>query len=82
MLGIIHEFLLFVMILISIAVIEEDDLISAVVKYALLSLVFVLVLIQLKAPDVALSAIVVGAIIIGIFLFTIEEIEKSGGAKK
>ena len=82
MLGIIHEFLLFVMILISIAVIEEDDLISAVVKYALLSLVFVLVLIQLKAPDVALSAIVVGAIIIGIFLFTIEEIEKSGGTKK
>ncbi|MBO8174281.1 MAG: DUF4040 domain-containing protein [Thermococcus sp.] len=80
--GIIHEFLLFVMIVIAIAVIEENNLISAVVKYALLSLVFILVLFQLKAPDVALSAIVVGAIIIGIFLFTIEEVEKSEGTKK
>ncbi|NJE08531.1 DUF4040 domain-containing protein [Thermococcus sp. M39] len=82
MLGIIHEFLLFVMIIIAIAVIEEDDLISAVVKYALLSLIFVLILFQLKAPDVALSAIVVGAIIIGVFLFTIEEVEKLEGTKK
>ncbi len=82
MLGIIHELLLVLMVITALAVIEEGDLVVAVVKYALLSLIFVLVLFQLKAPDVALSAIVVGAVIIGIFLFTIEEVEKSGGTKK
>ncbi|WP_457754335.1 hydrogenase subunit MbhD domain-containing protein [Thermococcus sp.] len=82
MLGIIHELLLVLMVITALAVIEEGDLVTAVVKYALLSLIFVLVLFQLKAPDVALSAIVVGAVIIGIFLFTIEEVEKSGGTKK
>ncbi|WP_324736413.1 hydrogenase subunit MbhD domain-containing protein [Thermococcus sp. SY098] len=82
MLGIIHELLLVLMVITALAVIEERDLVAAVVKYALLSLIFVLVLFQLKAPDVALSAIVVGAVIIGIFLFTIEEVEKSGGTKK
>ncbi|ALM75509.1 Na+/H+ antiporter, MbhD-like subunit [Thermococcus barophilus] len=70
------------MVITALAVIEERDLVVAVVKYALLSLIFVLVLFQLKAPDVALSAIVVGAVIIGIFLFTIEEVEKSGGTKR
>ncbi|ACS89903.1 hypothetical protein TSIB_0842 [Thermococcus sibiricus MM 739] len=64
------------MILLSIAVVEEKNLVNAVVKYAFLSLTFVLVLVLLKAPDVALSAIVVGAIIIGAFLFTIREVEK------
>ncbi|ADT84327.1 hydrogenase subunit MbhD domain-containing protein [Thermococcus barophilus] len=82
MLGIIHELLLVLMVITALAVIEERDLVVAVVKYALLSLIFVLVLFQLKAPDVALSAIVVGAVIIGIFLFTIEEVEKSGGTKR
>ncbi|AIF68854.1 sodium:proton antiporter [Palaeococcus pacificus DY20341] len=76
MLGIIHELLLVVMILIAVSVVEDEDLVSAVVKYALMSLVFVLVLIQLKAPDVALSAVVVGAVIIGIFLYTIKEVEE------
>lgn len=76
MAGIILDVLLLTMILLSIAVIEEKNLVSAVVKYAFLSLAFVLVLTLLKAPDVALSAIVVGAVVIGVFLFTIREVEK------
>ncbi|HDG64141.1 MAG TPA: DUF4040 domain-containing protein [Thermococcus sp.] len=76
MLGIILDILLLVMILLSIAVVEEENLVNAVVKYAFLSLAFVLVLTFLRAPDVALSAIVVGAIVIGVFLFTIREVEK------
>ncbi|USS40407.1 DUF4040 domain-containing protein [Thermococcus aggregans] len=74
--GIILDILLLAMIALSIAVIEEKNLVSAVVKYAFLSLAFVLVLTFLRAPDVALSAIVVGAIVIGVFLFTIREVEK------
>ncbi|MDK2784123.1 MAG: energy-converting hydrogenase subunit [Thermococcaceae archaeon] len=76
MAGIILDVLLLVMIVLSIAVIEEKNLVNAVVKYAFLSLAFVLVLTLLKAPDVALSAIVVGAVVIGVFLFTIREVEK------
>ncbi|KPU62483.1 DUF4040 domain-containing protein [Thermococcus argininiproducens] len=74
--GIILELLLVAMIILSVAVIEEKNLVNAVVKYAFLSLAFVLVLVLLKAPDVALSAIVVGAVVIGVFLFTIREVEK------
>ncbi|HDH44701.1 MAG TPA: DUF4040 domain-containing protein [Thermococcus sp.] len=74
--GIILEILFIIMIVLSIAVIEEKNLVNAVVKYAFLSLTFVLVLVLLKAPDVALSAIVVGAVVIGAFLFTIREVEK------
>ncbi|ASJ10571.1 sodium:proton antiporter [Thermococcus sp. P6] len=74
--GTILELLLIVMIILSIAVVEEENLVNAVVKYAFLSLAFVLALVLLKAPDVALSAIVVGALVIGLFLFTIREVEK------
>ena len=74
--GIIHEVLLIALILSSIAVIEEKRLVSAVIKYALMGLIFIVVLLQLRAPDVALSAIVVGAIVIGVFLYTIKEVEK------
>jgi len=76
MLGIIHEILLIAMIILAIAAVEEKDLINALMKFAALSLAFILVLFQLNAPDVALSAIVVGAIVIGIFLFTVEEVQK------
>ncbi len=72
---IIHEILLVSMIILSIAVIEEKNLIGAVIEFSLLSLIFVITLFQLEAPDVALSAIVVGALIIGVFIFTIEEVE-------
>ena len=72
---IIHELLLVSMIILSIAVIEEKNLIGAVIEFSLLSLIFVIILFQLEAPDVALSAIVVGALIIGVFIFTIEEVE-------
>ena len=74
MLGTILDVVFIAMILLAIAVVEEKNLVSAVVKYSLLSLLFVLALFELKAPDVALSAIVVGAIVIGVFLFTIEEV--------
>ena len=74
--GIIHEALLIALILSSIAVIEEKRLVSAVIKYALMGLIFIVVLLQLRAPDVALSSIVVGAIVIGVFLYTIKEVEK------
>lgn len=76
MLGIIHEVLLIAMVILAITAVEEEDLINALMKFAALSLAFILVLFQLNAPDVALSAIVVGAIVIGIFLFTIEEVQK------
>lgn len=71
---IILKILLISMILVSVAVVEERNLIAAVIDFSLLSLIFVIVLFQLKAPDVALSAIVVGALVIGIFIFTIEEV--------
>ncbi len=72
--AIILKILLISMIVVSVAVVEERNLIAAVIDFSLLSLIFVVVLFQLKAPDVALSAIVVGALVIGIFIFTIEEV--------
>ncbi len=75
MLGIIHEIVLISMIILSFLVIEDKNLISAVIKFALVSLLMVLALFYLKAPDVALSAIVVGALVIGLFIYTIEEVE-------
>lgn len=74
--GIIHEALLIALILSAVTVVEERHMVSAVVKYALMSLLFIIILLQLRAPDVALSAIVVGAIVIGVFLYTIKEVEK------
>ncbi|ANF22144.1 hydrogenase subunit MbhD domain-containing protein [Thermococcus piezophilus] len=76
MLGTILDVVFIAMIILAVAVVEENELVSAVVKYSLLSLLFILVLFELKAPDVALSAIVVGAVVIGIFLFTIEEVTR------
>jgi len=76
MLGTILDVVFIAMIILAIAVVEEKNLVSAVVKYSLLSLLFVLALFELNAPDVALSAIVVGAMVIGIFLFTIEEVTR------
>ncbi|WP_461867179.1 hydrogenase subunit MbhD domain-containing protein [Thermococcus sp.] len=78
MLGIIHDLLLLLMITLSVAIIEEENLVNAVVEYILLGLAFAVVLFQLGAPDVALSAIVVGAIVVGLFLFTIGEVRKWG----
>ncbi|AHL23293.1 hydrogenase subunit MbhD domain-containing protein [Thermococcus nautili] len=74
MLGTILDVVFVAMVVLAIAVVEEENLINAVVKYSLLSLLFILALFELNAPDVALSAIVVGAIVIGVFLFTIEEV--------
>jgi len=72
--GIIHEVLLLAIILLAISVVEAERLTSAVLRYGLLGLVFTVVLIQLRAPDVALSAVVVGAIVTGLFLYTIREV--------
>lgn len=74
MLGTIHEALLVAIILLSVSVVEAKKLTSAVLRYGLLSLAFVIVLIQLRAPDVALSAVVVGAIVTGLFLYTVKEV--------
>ncbi|NJD98328.1 DUF4040 domain-containing protein [Thermococcus sp. LS1] len=76
MLGTILDVVFVAMIILAVAVVEEKNLVNAVVKYSLLSLLFILALFELRAPDVALSAIVVGAIVIGIFLFTIEEVTR------
>ncbi|MEF8873439.1 MAG: hydrogenase subunit MbhD domain-containing protein [Candidatus Thermoplasmatota archaeon] len=75
MLEIIHEVILVAMMILAIIIIEEDTSIRAVMELALFSLLFVVSLFLLKAPDVALSAIVVGAIVLGLFLYTIEEVE-------
>lgn len=75
MLGIIHKVILIAMMILAIIIIEEDTSIRAVMELALFSLLFVVSLFLLKAPDVALSAIVVGAIVLGLFLYTIEEVE-------
>ncbi|WP_148883439.1 hydrogenase subunit MbhD domain-containing protein [Thermococcus aciditolerans] len=72
MLGTILDVVFLAMMILAVAVVEERNLVSAVVKYSLLSLLFILALFELNAPDVALSAIVVGAIVIGVFLFTIK----------
>jgi len=77
MLEIIHEVILISMILLAVVIIEQRNLIKAVIAFALLNLMLTITLFQLKAPDVALSAIVVSALLIGIFLYTIEEVGKS-----
>ncbi len=77
MLGIIHEIVLIAMMLLAVVVIEQRNLLRAVIAFALLNLMLTVALFQLKAPDVALSAIVVSAVLIGIFLYTIEEVSTS-----
>ena len=76
MLGILFEALLIAMVIISIIAVEHKNLVAAVIEYSVLNLLFVLILFQLRAPDVALSAIVVGAIITGVYIFAIDEVEK------
>lgn len=76
MIGILHEVILIAMVILSIVAVEHGNLIAAVIEYSVLNLLFVLILFQLKAPDVALSAIVVGAIITGVYVFVIDEVEK------
>lgn len=75
MLGIINEIILIAMIVIAVIIVLENSSIKAVIELALFSLMFAFALFLLKAPDVALSAIVVGAVVVGIFLYTIQEVE-------
>ncbi|MGM0510324.1 MAG: hydrogenase subunit MbhD domain-containing protein [Thermoplasmatota archaeon] len=77
MLGIIHEVILLSMIFLALIIVEEDDLLNAVVELALLSTFLIVIMFQLKAPDVALSAAVIGALLIGTFIYTIEGVKKS-----
>jgi multicomponent Na+:H+ antiporter subunit A len=74
--AIIHEILLIFIVILAVLTVEQRDLIKAVISFALLNLILAIVLFQLKAPDVALSAIVVSALLIGIFLYTIREVNK------
>ncbi|MFP3872045.1 MAG: hydrogenase subunit MbhD domain-containing protein [Candidatus Natronoplasma sp.] len=75
MLEIVFEILLVLMIFLAIIAVEHRNLIGSVLELALLTLVFGTVLFLLKAPDVALAALVVGGIIIGLFIYTIEEVK-------
>ncbi len=75
MLGIIREVVMMAMIILAIIIVAEGKSIKAVMELALFSLMFVSALFLLRAPDVALSAIVVGAILLGLFLYTIQEVE-------
>ncbi|MFP4050185.1 MAG: hydrogenase subunit MbhD domain-containing protein [Thermoplasmata archaeon] len=77
MLGIIHEIILIAMIILALIIVEEDELLNAVVELALLSTFLIVVMFLLQAPDVALSAAVVGALLIGAFIYTIEGVKKS-----
>ncbi|KXA90406.1 sodium:proton antiporter [candidate division MSBL1 archaeon SCGC-AAA259I09] len=76
MLEIVPKLLLLTMIALAIIIVEEKDLVPAVIEYSFLNLIFVIILFQLKAPDVALSAIAVGAVIVGIYLFVIAGVEE------
>lgn len=75
MLEIVFEILLILMIILAVVAVEDRNIIGSVIELSLLTLVFGAVLFMLKAPDVALSALVVGGIIIGIFIYTIEEVK-------
>lgn len=77
MLGIIHEVILLSMIFLALIIVEEDDLLNAVIELALLSTFLIVIMFQLKAPDVALSAAVIGALLIGTFIYTIEGVKRS-----
>ncbi len=77
MLGIIHEVILIAMIILALLIVEEDNLLAAVIELAMLSVFLVIIMFQLKAPDVALSATVIGALMIGIFIYTIEGVKGS-----
>ncbi|MFW6176339.1 MAG: hydrogenase subunit MbhD domain-containing protein [Thermoplasmatota archaeon] len=77
MLEIIHEIILIAMIILAIIIVEENELLNAVVELALLSTFLIVTMFLLKAPDVALSAAVVGALLIGAFIYTIEGVKKS-----
>ncbi len=77
MLGIIHEIVLIAMIVLAVIIILEEGRLKAVIELALLSVLLVIIMFQLQAPDVALSATVIGALMIGAFIYAIEEVKKS-----
>ena len=73
--GTILSVLMAAMVLLAVSVVESREPVRAVIRYGLLGLVFVLVLILLRAPDVALSAVVVGAVLTGLFLYAVGEVK-------
>ncbi|MFO8133079.1 MAG: hydrogenase subunit MbhD domain-containing protein [Thermoplasmatota archaeon] len=77
MLVIIREIVLIAMVLLAVVIVEQKNLIRAVIAFALLNLLLGVILFLLKAPDVALSAAVVSALLIGFFLYTIGEVSQS-----
>ena len=77
MLGIIHEIILIAMIILALITVEMKNLLNAVIGLAMLSTFLIIIMFQLKAPDVALSAAVIGALMIGTFIYTIEGVKKS-----
>ncbi|AEH24323.1 hydrogenase subunit MbhD domain-containing protein [Pyrococcus yayanosii] len=69
------------LILLALFVILHSKILPALVAYSLAGLSFILLLILLRAPDVALSAIVVGALVIGLFIFAHESVREEGGLR-
>ncbi len=75
----VFEIVLVLMVILAIIAVEDKNLIGSVIELSLLTLVFGTALFMLKAPDVALSALVVGGIIVGLFIYTIEEVKVEHG---
>ncbi|ASJ16696.1 cation:proton antiporter [Thermococcus chitonophagus] len=67
-----------VIIGLALVVVLHRDFLASLITYGLVSLAFILLLLLLKAPDVALSAIVVGALVTGLFIFAYESTGESG----
>ena len=59
----------------ALATLFMKNLINAVIIFSVLSLFVIIVIYQLKAPDVALSLLLVNAISVALFLFTIYKTE-------
>ncbi|AFK22734.1 hydrogenase subunit MbhD domain-containing protein [Pyrococcus sp. ST04] len=74
MLGIILEITI---IWLALFVVFHKDFLASLILYGLVGLVFVLLLLMYKAPDVALSGIVVGALITGLFIFAHEKLNEN-----
>jgi len=75
MINVIHHVFLILLPVTALAIIFMKNLINAVIIFSVLSLFVIIVIYQLKAPDVALSLLLVNAISVVLFLFTIHKTE-------
>lgn len=75
MIDMIHHAFLIMLPVLALATLFMKNLINAVIIFSVLSLFVIIVIYQLKAPDVALSLLLVNAISVALFLFTIYKTE-------